>query len=64
MKFTLIYILARFRGLFPDKHRGNVFVSGLERADIKDIYEKNNWWPYWISGRKVDFIAPGSWKRM
>lgn len=48
MKFEILYILARFRGLFPDNHKGT-FVYGKPQKDtVRKMYYRGGYVPYRI----------------
>ena len=48
MKFEILYILARFRGLFPDNHKGT-FVYGKPQKDtVREMYYRGGYVPYRI----------------
>lgn len=48
MKFELLYLLAKFRGLFPDNHKGS-FVFGKPNKDtMKQMYYRGGFVPYRI----------------
>lgn len=48
MKFELIYLVARVRGLFPDNHKGNLVFGKPNKDAIKQMYNCGGYIPYRI----------------
>lgn len=48
MKFELLYLLARFRGLFPDNHKGNFVFGKPDKNTVRHMYYRGEFVPYRI----------------
>lgn len=57
MKFIILYLLAKLRGLFKDKYKANVFCGINTYKESKIMYEKQKWIPYRINKNGGSFIS-------
>lgn len=48
MKFELLYLLARFRGLFPDDQKGTFVFGKPDKNTVKQMYYRGGYVPYRI----------------
>lgn len=47
MIFELVYLLAKFRGLFPDNYKGSFVFGKPDKSTIKEMY-RGGFVPYRI----------------
>lgn len=47
MKFEMLYLLARLRGVFSDNHKGSFVFGGPDKKTIKEMY-RGGFIPYRI----------------
>jgi len=48
MKFELLYMIARVRGLLPDNHKGNIIFGKPDKNVMKQMYYRGGFVPYRI----------------
>lgn len=48
MKFELLYLFARFRGLFPDNHKGSLVFGKPNKDTVRHMYYRGGFIPYRI----------------
>ena len=48
MKFELLYLLARIRGLFPDNQKGTFVFGKPDKYTVKQMYYRGGFVPYRI----------------
>ena len=57
MKFELLYIIAKIRGIFPRTRELPFSVYNLTKSEVKKICDQAGWIPYRVAGREVEFIS-------
>jgi len=48
MKFELLYLLARIRGIFSDNHKGSLVFGKPDKDIVKQMYYRGSFVPYRI----------------
>ena len=59
LKFELTYLMAKIRGMLMKKYwkKANTFTGMTSKTEIKTMYYKRHWKPYWTAETGTAFIS-------